>query len=212
MGGVISNLLSKFQDPEVSSSFAPLLIHALAFIVVPAIFGFIFYKKFKQRPKKEPEVIPHPIENQAQTDEIKRLHEIIAKLERECAQERETNAAALSRSAELETQVSIVSGKYQEALKQLDKEHGGRLKLEEKVKRLEKQLEDAIRETERIFQQDSSKNPGGIRETMQVAGSEQITMLRLKLEDKEEENRRLKDLLQVCKIKLTGIDETRERH
>ncbi len=207
MVGIFASVMSKFQDPEVASSFGPLIVHALVFVIVPGFFAVFFYKKFKSRPKTTVTVTNGSVSDSSHLlDEIKRLHEIIARLERECSQERETNAIALGRCAELETQSILVSGKYQEALKQLDKEHGIRLKLEDKVKRLDKQLEDAIQETEKIYQQDTTKVPDQSRERLQQVSNDHLVELRHEIEEKEAEITQLKSLLQACKLKLLELN------
>lgn len=176
MGNELAEIQRLLHDQSISSSFLPLIVVTTIIFGGSLIFLYKLFYLFRVPKIKLPTVTPEqktprgfqlrqlvryihvPIPSRAPTDnsgEIDKLRDLVKKLEQANALERKQHASDLARITALQSEVKTLTEKREEDRRLLDLERARNLKSDEKIQSLETKLQDAIRETERIFEQNA---------------------------------------------------------
>lgn len=192
----LDQILHHLENPDISSSALPLLVVMLilfsgslfaiikifSILRVPmpqkpqapsrkGLLELIFlnagrWRAYFQLVNKAPQ--PRAVGSPSELDQ---LRELVRKLEQANALERELHAKALRKITELQGELQALFLKREEEQKLFEFERARRARLEDKVAQLETQLQGAISETERIFEQsvNSSDPLVGLRDEEMIA-------------------------------------------
>jgi len=172
MGNELAEIQRLLHDQSISSSFLPLILITSIIFGGSLLFLFKLYQLFRipkiklptteatPRPKfrfrewvrRIPVARPAPAPI-ATNGELDKLRALVKKLEEANMLERKQHASDLARISALQGELKSLTEKREDDRRLLDMERARNLKLEEKILALETQLQDAIRETERIFEQ-----------------------------------------------------------
>lgn len=175
MQSELTQIQRLLNDPSISSSALPLLI-VFSILISGTLFAlyrlFIMFRTptgmaHEKAPKQKGSirewvrhifvVLPTQAKPVVSKDnELDRLRELVRKLEQANKLEREAHARALTKITELQGELKRLNDQHRDDGRLLDLERQRSLRLEDRIHSLELKLQDAIRETERIFQQNAA--------------------------------------------------------
>jgi len=172
MGNELAEIQRLIRDPNFTSSLLPLLVVS-TLVFGGSLFFIIKLISLFRAPK-----LPAPTQSNHATTirewvryifvplpskvpaaigggELDKLRALIEKLEEANALLRKQNANAMARIGELQGELKRLNDRHVEDGRLLELEQTRCQRLEQQIQKLDAKLQDAIRETERIFQQNA---------------------------------------------------------
>ncbi len=176
MGTELTKIQDLLHDPNYSSSLLPLLVVTTILFLATLIGLYKLYSLFRVPKTSLPKGSANSADGKVQwrewiryifiygpsrkpatsSQEVDALRAQLRKLEQANKLVREQYARAMARIGELQGELKNLIQKREEEEKLVDLERQRSLRLEENIEKLESKLQDAMRETERIFQQNAS--------------------------------------------------------